>query len=217
MGRLMSRILEVTVYADYLGHWCWPASLHLRKLRREVPQVKLVHRAYLLRPGVEPRRYTELDLRHRVTAASATGLPYRVPRIGHPYPATSLTALEAAKWVEAHHPDRFDEFDAALYAAFFQEALDISNPALLEKLASQLRLDSAGLAMALSRGIHRAQVLREHQEASAYGITVLPAVFIGDTQLCGAAPYADYLEVVREELAAMRRPARRVASGARQS
>lgn len=211
----MSRTLEVTVYADYLGHWCWPAALHLRKLRHEVPQVKLVHRAYLLRPGVEPRVYSAQDLRQRVSASEATGLPYRIPRIGQSYPATSLTALEAAKWVETHHPDRFEAFDLAVYVAFFQEALDISSPALLTKLASQLGLDSTGLAMSLSRGVHRSQVLREHHEAAIYGITVLPAVFIGDTQLCGAAPYADYLEVVREELAAMRRPARRVASGAR--
>jgi predicted DsbA family dithiol-disulfide isomerase len=207
-------MLDVTVYADYLGHWCWPAALNLRKLKREIPKVRLVHRSYLLRPGVESRRYTELDLRHRVTAADATGLPFRIPRSGQPYPSTSLTALEAARWVETHHPDRFDDFDLAVYAAFFQEALDISSPALLAKLASQLRLDGAGLAMALSRGIHRAQVLREHQEAAHLGITVLPAVFVGDTQLCGAAPYADYVDVVREELAT-RRPARRVASGAR--
>lgn len=211
----MSRSLEVTVYSDYLGHWCWPAALHLRKLRQDVPQVKLVPRAYLLCPGVEPRTYTAQDLRQRVSASEATGLPYRIPRIGQPYPATSLTAHEAAKWVQTHHPDRAEAFDLAVYVAFFQESLDISSPALLAKLASQLGMDATGLALALSRGVHRPQVLHEHQEASAYGITVLPAVFIGDTQLCGAAPYGDYLEVVREELAAMRRPARRVASGVR--
>jgi predicted DsbA family dithiol-disulfide isomerase len=159
------------------------------------------------------REFTAYHLQHRVAAEGATGLPYHVPRVSHQYPRGSSWALEAAKWVGKHHPDRLEDFDLAVFRAFFQETLDISNPKLLSMLAAAHGLDGDALAASLEAHEHRADVVADHQQAIALGVQSVPAVFIGSTQLCGAVPYDEYVQALREELAARtRRRARRVAS-----
>jgi len=203
--------VEITVFSDYLCPWCWPAAVHLKRLREEFgPAIRVIRRAFLLRPDDAERSFTAYHLQHRVAAESATGLPFHVPRAGAPYPRSSAWALEAAKWVERHHPDRVEDFALAVFQAFFQVSLDISSPALLAKLATQLGLDGAALATALERHDHRAEVFADHDEAMRRGITAVPAVIIGHDSVSGAAPYEEYAKAVRDELAS-RQPAKRAA------
>lgn len=201
----MARAVEVSVFSDYLCPWCWPAEIHLKRLRDEFGSaVRIVHKAFLLRPGDEQREFSAYHLQHRVAAESATGLPFHVPRVGDPYPRGSTRALEAAKWVAVHHPDRSEAFGLALFRAFFQETMDISSPSFLAQLATQQGMDGAALAVALEQQVHRAEVQADHDEAVRLGIDAIPAVIIGSSSVTGAAPYEEYAATVREELAGVK-------------
>ena len=193
--------IEIEVFSDYLCPWCWPAAVQLKRLKQEFGEsVRIEHRAFLLRPGEEKREFSAYHLQHRVAAETHTGLPFHVPRVGDPYPRGSALALEAAKWVGAHHPDRFEDFHLGLFRAFFQLTMDISNPAFLAKLASQQGLDAAGLTASLERRELKAAVEADHAEAARRGIDSIPAVIVGDSSVSGAAPYEEYVATVREQL-----------------
>lgn len=206
----MSADVEITVFSDYLCPWCWPAAVHLKRLREEFgDRVRIVHKAFLLRPEDDKREFTAYHLQHRVAAESATGLPFHVPRTGHPYPRGSSWALEAAKWVERHHPEKRPEFDLAVFQAFFRMTADISNPAILSRLATQLGMDGAALAASLEKHEHKLEVLADHDEARRLGITAIPAVIIGHESVSGFAPYEEYASAVREALAGGSKTVRR--------
>ena len=210
----MQNPVEVQVYSDYLCPWCWPAAVHLKRLREEFgAAVKVVHKAFLLRPEDAQREFAAYHLQHRVAANEATGLPFHIPRAGDPYPRSSTWAQEAAKWVDAHHPDRLEEFGLALFQAFFQLTMDISSPAILSKLASSHGMDGAALVAALERHDHRAAVLADQEEAQRRGVDAVPCVIVGDGSVSGFAPYEEYAAAVREELAATsKEPGRRARS-----
>lgn len=203
----MASPVEITVYSDYLCPWCWPAALNLKRLREEFGEaVRIVHKAFLLRPGDEKREFSAYHLQHRVAAERATGLPFTVPRVGDPYPRGSTFALEAAKWVAAHHADKAEAFDLALFRAFFQCVADVSSPAILAKLANDLGMDGAALVQSLTAKTYRAAVQADHDEAIALGVNSIPAVFIGSSSVSGAAPYEEYANTLRDELASVSSP-----------
>ena len=194
--------VEITVYSDYLCPWCWPAAVHVKRLRDEFGDaVTLTHKAFLLLPDDATREFSAYHLQHRVAAERVTNLPFHVPRVGDPYPRGSAPALEAAKWVAAHHPARFESFHLAVFKAFFQVCADISSPALLATLATTQGLDGADLVRALEARTYRAAVEADHDEAVSLGIHTVPAVLIGSSSVSGAAPYAEYAATVRDELA----------------
>src|SRR5258708_4036299 len=80
----MATPVEIAVFSDYLCPWCWPAAVHLKRLREEFgTAVRVIHKAFLLRPADAKREFSAYHLQHRVAAESASGLPFHVPRAGH--------------------------------------------------------------------------------------------------------------------------------------
>jgi len=164
--------------------------------------VEWVHRAFILLPEARTRAFTEYYLRHRRAARELTGLPFDLPAVGAPYPASSMPALEAAAWVKAHAPRQFPAYDLALYQAFFQETRDISDLAVLGALAADLGLNRDGLERALETGERRSAVWTSYQEAQSAGVSAIPTVQIGAARISGAVSYEEYLRAARASLAA---------------
>lgn len=158
----------------------------------------LRHRAFVLIPQDSPgARFTEYHLTHRRAAASQgeDAPAFHFPPVGAPYPASSLPALEAARWVRDHRPEAFAAFDLALYQAFFGATRDVSRLEVLLEIATEvLGGVEEGLTAALQSGTMRAAVLAEHREAVArWGIRGIPAVLVGDGEpIVGAVPYGHY-------------------------
>lgn len=159
--------------------------------------VEIQHRAFLLLPADEDRSFTEYHLRHRRAARELTGMPFHLPDVGAPYPRSSLPALQAAAWVQEHHPDCFDAFDLSVYEAFFRETRDISDAAVLGDLAESLGLDPEGPARAVAEGGYRSRVFAQYEESVRAGVNGIPTVRIGGAQIAGAVPYEEYLRAAR--------------------
>jgi predicted DsbA family dithiol-disulfide isomerase len=177
--------------------------VRLRELMRDAPAgVHLRHKAFLLRPEDNPvAQFSAYQLQHRQAARQMTGLEFHLPQVGAAYPRSSLPALEAAKWVEALHPERFLTFDLALFQAFFAETRDISDPAVLVEVAHSAGIPGAGLEEALTAGSYRAAVWSDHREAMELGVNSIPTVRIGEAVISGAVPFGEYRAALTEALA----------------
>jgi predicted DsbA family dithiol-disulfide isomerase len=175
--------------------------VRLRQLRDDLPvPVELVHRAFLLRPEEQERRFSEYNLEHRRAARQLTGLPFALPPVGAPYPRSSFPALEAAAWVKRQHPDRFEAYDLAVYEAFFRDTRVISDPDVLADLAAGLDLDPTPLRAALETHQYREALWADYREALGLRINSIPTVLIGSTRISGAVPYEEYLRAARQSL-----------------
>ena len=175
--------------------------MRLRQLQQQFgEQIAITHRAFPLLADDQSRNFTPYYLQHRRAAREMTGLPYDLPLAGAHYPLSSMAALQAAKWVEANHLDRFDAYDLALYEAFFQHTRDISDPNVLADLAEANEMPGMSLAEALQSRAFEEVVWADHQEALQTGVNGIPAVLIGPYVLSGAVPFEDYEQATRAVL-----------------
>lgn len=149
------------------------------------------------------RTFRDYHRAHRDAAArqDEDAPRFQIPDAGHPYPRYSLPALEAGTWVRDAHPDRFPDFDLAIFEAFFGRTEDISDLDVLRRLADRCGLDGAALAEAIREARCRTRVLTEYHEALALGIRGVPAIAMaGRAPIVGAVPYRDLRRAIEDAL-----------------
>jgi predicted DsbA family dithiol-disulfide isomerase len=178
----------------------------VRQLMREDPSVEVVWRAFELRPEPVPTLdpngvYLETVWRDSVyPLAKKLGIPIKLP----PVQPRSRRAHEAAHWARAQ--GRFDEYNTALFRAFFERGEDIGDVAVLTALARALNLDADALALALECRDFESAVGSDERDARQLGISAVPA-FVADrrARLPGVQP----VENVRRLIGKVREPASR--------
>jgi len=200
---MMSTPIEVQVFSDYLCPWCWPAAVHLKRLREEFgTAVKVTHKAFLLRPEDAPREFAAYHLQHRVAANEATGLSFHIPRAGDPYPRSSTWAQEAAKWVEPPPPRQTAGIRPRPLPGLLPAHDGHFEPCHPVEVGQPAR-DGRRRAGRRARGPRPPppRSSSDHEEAERLGVNVVPCVIIGHGSVSGFAPYEEYAAAVREELA----------------
>ena len=90
-----------------------------------------------------------------------------------PVQPRSRMAHEAAQW--ARTQGKFDDYNRALFRAFFERGEDIGNIEVLKSLASNLSLDANSLEAALKQHIFLENVLHDEREAEMLGMSGVPA------------------------------------------
>ena len=96
----------------------------------------------------------------------------------------SRLAHEAAKW--AGKQFRFDEYNLAIFSAFFEHGKDIGDIEILKKIAVDLKLDEESLHISLENGEFTEIVLADENEARQVGVKAIPAfVANGKVQAAG--------------------------------
>ncbi len=113
-----------------------------------------------------------------------------------PVQPRSRLAHEAAHW--ARSQGRFDQYNAAVFRAFFERGEDIGDIAVLTRLAADVGLDAQSLGRALDTRDFRRAVLADQQLAHALRVSGVPA-FVADRQamLSGVQPLAALRELTR--------------------
>lgn len=101
--------------------------------------------------------------------AERLGITMRLP----PVQPRSRRAHEAAKWAatESH----FDEYNKAIFRAFFERGENIGDQEVLVRLAEQLQFDGEQLRRALTQHEFEAQVIEDERDAAALGVSAVPA------------------------------------------
>jgi predicted DsbA family dithiol-disulfide isomerase len=89
-----------------------------------------------------------------------------------PVQPRSRLAHEAAHW--AREQGKFNEYNDAVFRAFFERGEDIGRAEVLTALASELALDSEALGRALDTHEYLDRVVADEQEAAKLGIRGVP-------------------------------------------
>ncbi|MBW2720896.1 MAG: DsbA family protein [Deltaproteobacteria bacterium] len=165
------------------------------------PATGIVWRAFELRPEpvppLDPRgEYLSRVWREHVyPLAARMGMPLRLP----PVQPRSRLAHEAAKW--ASRQGRFEEYNIAIFRAFFEHGDDIGHPDVLGRLAADIGLDSQALRASLDNSEFTGQVLADEDEAQKIGVRAVPAFAIDSRILAsGVQTVARLHELIRQAL-----------------
>lgn len=116
-------------------------------------------------------------------------------------PGFSLPALEAAKCAAKQGEAVFEGVHAALYAAFFTKSLDISDPAVLERIVAEAGGDLPRFKADREAGFAHAAVLADYEAAAnEHGVRAIPTVIVPATgrSLVGLADLAVYRSAFEE-------------------
>lgn len=125
-------------------------------------------------------------------AGKAVGLEFRFDLV-QKMPNTKLAHRLVAITPESHRGELVD----ALFAAYFQQGLDVTSLPVLLELATGIGLDAAALADRLEAGEGTAEVDADLANASRIGVTGVPFfVFNNKFALSGAYPPAEFVKLL---------------------
>ena len=130
--------------------------------------------------------------------AEKLGVYMKLPTVS-PYPYTNLAfqGLEFAK-----DQGKGDEYNDAVFRAFFQQSRNIGRVDVLSDITKEVGLDSEQFRDALERGAYRDRVQQLLQTAyERIRVTAVPTMIIGRQRLEGLYPEDIIRQVIESELA----------------
>jgi predicted DsbA family dithiol-disulfide isomerase len=122
----------------------------------------------------------------------AEGLPYGERTMTY----NSRLAQELGKWADTQPGG--DAIHDALFRAYFVEARDISQPAVLLDIVERVGLSVDGAREALETRAFKGAVDADWELSRRYGVTGVPTFVAGRSGVVGAQPYEALEELVRE-------------------
>jgi predicted DsbA family dithiol-disulfide isomerase len=125
----------------------------------------------------------------------AEGLPYGERT--HTY--NSRLAQELGKWADTQPGG--EAFHDAMFRAYFVEARDISQPAVLLEIAAQVGLPIEAAREVIEKRTFKEAVDRDWELSRRYGITGVPTFVMGDRGVVGAQPYEVLEQPVKQSAA----------------
>lgn len=108
-------------------------------------------------------------------SARFAGVSFRPPS---KFPIGAVAASRAVLWLEQHQPDRVNDFVHAVFRAFFQDDRDISDPAVVERIAAELGLDAPRLIDGAQQPEVKEQLRHRVEEAIAFGVFGAPTIVV---------------------------------------
>ncbi len=112
----------------------------------------------------------------------------------HTYPTSSMPALQATKCAQLQGEEAFQRFHKALFQAFFEGSMNISEREVLVSLARKTGLDVERFSSDFDQGLQEKEVLADYEDARAeYEDWGIPLVIVEDRYpIVGAVPIDMY-------------------------
>jgi 2-hydroxychromene-2-carboxylate isomerase len=120
-----------------------------------------------------------------------------VLRMNPHFPINTLNLMRAASGVQAHAPQRFQEFLAAVFNAIWVDAVNLNDAALAAKVLADAGFDAVQVFGWAAEADVKAVLRSNTEEAVSRGVFGAPTMFVGSEMFFGQ----DRLEFVREALA----------------
>jgi predicted DsbA family dithiol-disulfide isomerase len=139
--------------------------------------------------SVEQRKAMHAQMKARM---DAEGLPYGERMMTY----NSRLAQELGKWADTQAGG--EAIHDALFRAYFVEARDISQPAVLLEIARQVGLPVDAAREVLEKRTFKAAVDADWKLSREYGITGVPTFVVGRQGVVGAQPYEALEQLVRK-------------------
>ncbi len=125
----------------------------------------------------------------------AEGLPYGERTMTY----NSRLAQELGKWADTQPGG--EAIHDALFRAYFVEARDISQPAVLLDIVARVGLSVEGARDVLEKRTFEAAVDADWELSRRYGVTGVPTFVVGRYGVVGAQPYEALEELVQKATA----------------
>ena len=130
--------------------------------------------------------------------AEKLGVKIKLPTVS-PQPYTNL-AFQGLEFAKDH--GRANEYNDAVFRAFFQQSRDIGSVDVLAEIAKEVGLDPVGFRSALERATYQERVAEFLRVANRHlGIEAVPTIIIGNRRLNGLYPAEAFRQVIDEQLA----------------
>ncbi len=184
--------------------------MRIERLKAE-HNVKVEWVQFPLHPDTPPEGRSLADLfagRNVDRKAMHAQMKARMDAEGLPYGERTMTynsrlAQELGKWVDTQPGG--EALHDALFRAYFVEARDISQPAVLLEVVEQVGLSAAGAREVLEKRTFKAAVDADWELSRQYGVTGVPTFVVGRRGVVGAQPY-EALEALVLEAPAQENP-----------
>jgi predicted DsbA family dithiol-disulfide isomerase len=193
---------SIVVYSDVICPWCYVGKRRLEaaagnpgvperiqfawrpfELNPDMPAEGMERQAYRARKFGEARS-ADLD-RKMAQTGSELGIRFAFDRMQR----TPNTRLAHRLLWEADRQNRQDDLVERLFHGYFEEALDIGAPDVLEKLAQESGLEAEGVKAALTGSESLDAVVRLEQQGLQMGIQGVPFFILAQKyQVSGAQP-----------------------------
>ncbi|MGZ4814079.1 MAG: DsbA family oxidoreductase [Terriglobales bacterium] len=174
------------------------------KQAAEGKDVRIDWMPFELRPAPTPTLKPEGDYlqtawkRSVYPLAEKLGVEIKLPTVS-PQPYTNL-AFQGLEFAKDH--GKADEYNDAVFRAFFQQSRDIGNMEVLSDIAREAGLDPADFRKTLEQGTYSERVAEMLRVANRHvGIQAVPTIIVGHRRLNGLYPAEVLREVIDEELA----------------
>jgi len=109
---------------------------------------------------------------------------------------THLSLLLAAY---AKDQRKVQQYNQAVFKAFWTDGLDISNAEVLEQIMTEIGLDFRAAIAGVESGDYERRFAEEKAQASQFGITAVPAFIVGHKYLVSGAQPVEVFRQVFEE------------------
>jgi len=197
----MEKPIKIVAYFDYLSPWCYIAAVRLQRLEDEYGnKISISWRSYPLVIREIPNRLISshsVESRRRA-ALEEDKINFSPWNPDDPYPASSMPALRAAKCAQLQGEEAFRRSHIALFRAFFEEGMNISEREVLISLAKKARLDVHRFnSDFFSRSLEE-EILAEYEDGrAAYEGWGIPIVVVGGRySIAGAVPITIYRRAI---------------------
>lgn len=195
---------KVIVYSDYICPFCFIGKDRIDKLEEEF-DVDVEWRGYEIHPETPVGGSTIEDLnmdesymkmmKHNIIKmADEAGLDIKFPS----KLSNSRLALEMSEY--AGKNKKFNQFNNAVFKAYWQEDVDIGQLESLFKIAETVGLALTEFNEYLKDGRAKKKLNKYINEAAKYNITGVPTFIIGNNIIVGAQPYEKLKQAVEEKL-----------------
>jgi predicted DsbA family dithiol-disulfide isomerase len=191
--------VKIDVWSDFVCPWCFLASTSLERLKKS-HDVEVVWRSYELRPKGSPPMPEAYRARIEASQPQLKAMArekYGVELHSGPFGIDSRTALIGDKYAESQ--GKGDAYHAAVFRAYWVEAKNIEDRAVLRKIAENAGLDGDAFLKALDEPVYEKQVIDDIQQAQEFGLSGVPALIFAEKYLVsGAQPYDALVNVVSQ-------------------
>ncbi|MFC6904749.1 DsbA family oxidoreductase [Halalkalicoccus tibetensis] len=200
MSETTSREERLTVYADYVCPFCYLGRQSLEQYRESREnRVEIDWQPFDLRSD---KRGPDGEIDHSVPDGKDEEYfeqaRENVRRLQEEYgvemaqeiatEVDSLPAQAASLYVKEAHPDRWEAFDGAIYAALWKEGRDIGDRDVLSELAEEVGLDPEAVLDAIDDEDLRERLDGRFAEARERGVTGVPTFAYEGYAARGAVP-----------------------------
>lgn len=205
-------MVKLDIFSDPICPWCYIGKAQLDRALAQcaVPPFEIEWHPFQLNPemppiGMDRRQYLETKFGGRdeavraylpiAEAAEAAGLSLNFAAITRT--PNTLDAQRLIHW--AGIEGRQNEVVDALFAAYFQEGLDIGDPDILADIADGAGIDAALVHRLLAIDVDIAEIAKRDAHGRSMGITGAPTFIIaGAHAVPGAQPAELWLRVIEE-------------------